>query len=58
MSIQVRFNPVQWVSSHIPRNQAQLELEIRQVLKLAFWVALLAPVVIVPAYYFLLAVFR
>jgi hypothetical protein len=52
------FNPLQWVGSHIPRSQAQLELEIMNILKLAFWVALLAPVIIVPAFYLFLAILR
>jgi len=51
-------NPIQWVGSHIPRSQAQLEVEIKNILKLVFWVALLAPVILVPAYYLLLAVLR
>ena len=50
-----RIDPVRWVNSHIPRSQAQLETEVRGALKLVFWVALLAPVVIVPAYYLLVA---
>ena len=50
-----RLNPLRWVSLHLPRNQAQLETEIRWALKVAFWAALLAPVVIVPAYYLLVA---
>ncbi|HEV2226974.1 MAG TPA: hypothetical protein VGR56_09265 [Nitrososphaerales archaeon] len=52
------FNPLQWVGSHIPRSQAQLELEIMNILKLAFWVTLLAPVIIVPAFYLVLAILR
>jgi len=52
------FNPLQWVGSHIPRSQAQLESEIMNILKLAFWVALLAPVIIVPALYLILAILR
>ena len=50
-----RFNPIQWVNGHIPRSQAQLESEVRGALKVVFWAALLAPVVIVPAYYLLVA---
>jgi len=50
-----RLNPVQWINSHIPRSQAQLETEARVALKVVFWAALLAPVVIVPAYYLLVA---
>ncbi|HEV2138679.1 MAG TPA: hypothetical protein VGR53_07535 [Nitrososphaerales archaeon] len=52
------FNPLHWVGSHIPRSQAQLELEIMSILKLAFWVALLAPVILVPAFYLVLAILR
>jgi len=51
-----RMNPVSKITSHIPRNQAQLETEAMNVLKLAFWAALLAPVILVPAYYLLVAV--
>ncbi len=39
----------------IPRSQAQLESELVYALKVGFWVALLAPVAIVPAYYLALA---
>ncbi len=39
----------------VPRSQAQLESELMYALKVGFWVALLAPVVIVPAYYLALA---
>jgi hypothetical protein len=48
-------SPLQWISSHVPRNQAQLEKELRGALKALFWAALLAPVVLVPAYYLLVA---
>jgi len=58
MSVQARVNPIRWVSSHIPRNEAQLEVEVKQLLKVAFWVAFLAPVIIVPGYYLLLAILR
>ena len=47
------FNPLEWLASHIPRNQSQLEMEAKGLLKAAFWLAFLAPVVIVPAYYLL-----
>ncbi len=50
-----RLNPLQRLTAHIPRSQAQLESEARNLLKLVFWAALLAPVVIVPAYYLLVA---
>ena len=52
------FKPLQWAGSHIPRSMAQLELEIMNILKLAFWVALLAPVIIVPAFYLVLSFLR
>jgi len=44
-----------WVTSHIPRNQIQLEKEVKNLLKLVFWVAVMAPVVLVPLYYLLVA---
>jgi len=50
-----KLNPLQWVNGHVPRSQAQLETELKGALKLVFWAALLAPVVIVPAYYLLVA---
>jgi len=49
---------LQWVNGHVPRTQAQLETELKGVLKIAFWAALLAPVVIVPLYYLVLALMR
>jgi len=49
---------LQWMDSHIPRNMAQLETESKQALKIVFWGALLAPVVIVPLYYLLVALIR
>ena len=48
-------NPVQWIASHVPRNQVQLETELRGALKFVLWAALLAPVVILPVYYLLVA---
>jgi len=48
-------NPIQWISGHVPRSQEQLEAELKGALKLVFWAALLAPVIIVPAYYLLVA---
>jgi hypothetical protein len=46
-------SPVNWVSSRIPRNWRDPEVTALWVLKLVFWAALLAPVIIVPAYYLL-----
>jgi hypothetical protein len=54
----LRFDPIKWVKELIPRNQSQLETLIKRVLRLAFWVALLAPVVLVPIYYLILAIMR
>lgn len=51
-------NPVRWISSHIPRSQAQLEVEVKNLLRVFFWVALLTPVVLLPAYYLILALVR
>ncbi|MDG6989049.1 MAG: hypothetical protein JRN21_06955 [Nitrososphaerota archaeon] len=48
-------DPAKWVNSHIPRTGNQFETELRSLLKVAFWVALLAPVVIIPAYYLLVS---
>lgn len=53
--VEKRLNPFQWINSHLPRNQAQLETELKGALKIVFWAALLAPVVILPAYYLLVA---
>jgi hypothetical protein len=46
-----RANPMQWLTSHFPRNQTQLEAEFRRILRIVFWAALLAPVVIIPLYF-------
>lgn len=52
------FNPIKWIGGHIPRSRAQLEVEAKNLLKVVFWVALLAPVVLLPAYYLVLALLR
>jgi hypothetical protein len=44
---------VGWVVSHIPRNQVQLEKEFKSLLKIVFWVAVVAPLILVPLYYLL-----
>ncbi|HUH82856.1 MAG TPA: hypothetical protein VLX33_03130 [Nitrososphaerales archaeon] len=49
-------NPVGWIVSHIPRSRGDAEATARSLLKLAFWVVLLAPVIILPAYYLLVVV--
>jgi hypothetical protein len=56
MRVSLRMNPLKRLVGLIPRSQAQFEAELLYALKLAFWVALLAPIVIVPAYYLILAV--
>ena len=43
------------VTSHIPHNQLQLEKEVKRLLRLVFWVLVLAPVILVPLYYLLVA---
>jgi hypothetical protein len=50
-----RVNPIERVRSLIPRNQSELEAEAKGALKLVFWAAVLAPVIIVPAYYLLVS---
>jgi len=46
-------NPINWLQDHIPRSRGEAEKTTLSLLKLVFWVALLAPVIIVPAYYLL-----
>ena len=53
--VELKVNPIEWIGRHLPRNGAQLETEARGMLKLIFWAALLAPVIIIPAYYLLVA---
>ena len=53
--VQKRNNPLHWINRHLRRSQAQLEAELKGALKIVFWAALLAPVVLVPAYYLLVA---
>jgi hypothetical protein len=48
-------NPVRWLSGHVPKSMSQLESEAKGLLKLVLWLAFLAPVVILPAYYLLVA---
>jgi hypothetical protein len=43
------------VSSHVPRNQAQFEKEVKSLLKVVFWIAVLAPVILIPLYYLIVA---
>jgi hypothetical protein len=45
--------PLKRLKSHIPRNPGQLEVEVKNILKIVFWAALLSPVIIIPAYYLL-----
>ena len=46
-------NPISWLTEHIPRNGAEAEKTALSLLKLVFWLALLAPVILLPAYYLL-----
>jgi succinate dehydrogenase / fumarate reductase iron-sulfur subunit len=52
------YDPILWVYRHIPRNQTELEKDVKMLLGVAFWVALLAPVVLVPLVYLVLALLR
>ena len=54
MSVKV-MNPISWLVDRIPLNRGSPEATALSVLKLAFWAALLAPVVILPAYFLLVA---
>ncbi len=49
--VSIKLPKVRDLGSLIPRSQAQFEAEAKYLLRLVFWVALLAPVVLVPAYY-------
>ena len=40
----------------IPRNLVTFELFVRQVLNVAFWVLVLAPVILIPLIYFAISV--
>ncbi len=51
------YDPILWVYRNFPRNQLQLEADLKKILKAAFWVAILAPVILVPAYYLARALF-
>jgi hypothetical protein len=48
-------NPFQRLAAHVPKNRAQLETETLNFLRLVFWAALLAPVILIPAYYLFVA---
>ncbi|MDG7008145.1 MAG: hypothetical protein JRN06_07860 [Nitrososphaerota archaeon] len=54
MAVKV-MNPISWLASRIPLDRGSPEAAALSVLKLAFWAALLAPVVILPAYFLLVA---
>jgi len=53
--LNLRVNPIRWITSHVPRNQVQMESELKDALRYVFWVALLAPVIILPVYYLFVA---
>ncbi|MDG6909746.1 MAG: hypothetical protein JRN08_05205 [Nitrososphaerota archaeon] len=46
-------NPLAWLAARVPRSMVGAEAAARSLLKLVFWAALLAPVILVPAYYLL-----
>ncbi|MDA4120502.1 MAG: succinate dehydrogenase/fumarate reductase iron-sulfur subunit [Thaumarchaeota archaeon] len=49
------YDPLLWAYRHLPRNEAQFEAQTKKLLRVVFWVTLLAPVVLVPSYYLLKA---
>jgi succinate dehydrogenase / fumarate reductase, iron-sulfur subunit len=49
--VDARYDPIVWLYRQIPRSQADFEAKTKKVLKVVFWVALLAPFIIVPIYY-------
>lgn len=51
--VDTQYDPILWLYRHIPRSQMQLETQSKKILKVVFWGALLAPVVLIPAYYLL-----
>jgi succinate dehydrogenase iron-sulfur subunit len=56
--VDTSYDPLLWLYRLIPRSQAQLEKRGMKVLRIAFWVAVLAPVVIVPLIYLAKALFH
>ena len=53
--VDTHYDPLLFLYRHLPRSQDQLEREGKKGLKVAFMVAILAPVIIVPVYYLLKA---
>ena len=53
--VDVHYDPILWAYRHIPRSQAMLESELKTFLKVAFWGALLAPMVALPVYFLIKA---
>jgi succinate dehydrogenase iron-sulfur subunit len=51
------YDPLLWLVRNFPKNQAQLEKVAKKILKYAFWIALLAPLILVPLYYLFLSLF-
>ena len=48
-------NTVGWVARHIPKNQILLEKELKSLLRIAFWVAVIIPLILFPLYYLLVS---
>ena len=48
-------NPISWLAGHVTLSKEDPEATARSILKLVFWAALLAPVIILPAYFLLVA---
>lgn len=49
--VDATYDPLLWLYRHIPRSQVQLETESKRVLRVVFWAAVLAPVILVPVYF-------
>ncbi|MDE1853057.1 MAG: succinate dehydrogenase/fumarate reductase iron-sulfur subunit [Thaumarchaeota archaeon] len=45
------YDPLVWLYRNIPRSQEKFEFTTKKILKAAFWVALVAPVVVIPMIY-------
>lgn len=50
------YDPLVWLYRKLPKSQKQAEAETKMVLKAVFWGLLLAPFVLVPAYYLLISI--
>ena len=49
--VDTHYDPILWLYRHIPRDQIQLEVVIKRALRIAFWGAVIAPMIAVPVYF-------